>query len=1078
MKMNHICLIAGIILLIISMTVFAHATAITLDCTNPFDCEVKSYCVGVNDIPALLGAWGNCGPSGTQCDYPFTSSTVGTHSCSVTVKTTGYGNGTGATLQNNEVVAVRINGTLIGTTIDKYANTPSPPGTVWCGIDSQTFTKQVQLNASNTIDIHPEDSLGVVSVLINCQLVGRNCADNAASYPSISSIEDQSISYLGEFNLDLYDYISDPYDSYSQMTISMSTTGNSVNCSLDSNRYLTCTANGNIGDTTVTVSVENSCDHIATKTFNVSVTNHAPTVFVSDMQKSCVSPLGQLVNLNTYSWDENVSSATYTITSQTDTNLVNCYIDNSHYVSCFVNSCSEACSTVGLRVTDEFGLTGDDSFKLCFNNSTPTWTTLPSTCINKNDSHIINFSNYATDFEDKSNLTYTIDSQSNTSAVNCSIHDSNYLSCTLQTNQHLSSTLTIKATDNGGKYTTTQMVVNTNCYDGNGDDTNDGSGLIFLEATDTDVCLEKCTSYGTQMKLTNNSLERKCFSFDSESNHNDLLKTSVSNSNVCLNSMETTYLTLGVNTCGSEDRDYTVRVYDRDSNVELSLDFEVGSSCSNFDGFKIEEFDGKVCRGEEKSLTVNVTNKTNDEKRIYLSADNAFVLPYFEDDYVQLNGGQTKQVQLVINARNLPIDHYAISLSGDSENYHIEKRLDVEVVDCSNIAERTFVLSSPEICYDVKRGQSFESQFSINRLAGECCDCVYSPKNFFFEIYGMPSVISYNQVSLNAGDSKVINYTVTVPADAPVGHQLITLNAADGQEWNSYTEQKSICLNVLGEDKAGIVVKTQSKDITWCGTEIFEVELNNTGDFDANYTLSSSDVPCGVSVSFSEYSVTLKKHESKTIYVAVSTNPSSQVKDNQKFKIIVNGPVQLSAIIYFNIKEKTSFDDLEILSSSKQINTKGNSNATYDIVIRNNSDSVMNNVVVYVENMPKDVNFQTITINTLSPGEVTTVTGNIIIGDTNGYYESVFVVSSNGMVNKAPFAIWIDYNPKQSSSAGFNGVSGLFGAGFGIFGINFGGLLAIAFLAILLIVLVAVIILGIAAITKQKKREVWLAKEQ
>jgi predicted lipid-binding transport protein (Tim44 family) len=101
------------------------------------------------------------------------------------------------------------------------------------------------------------------------------------------------------------------------------------------------------------------------------------------------------------------------------------------------------------------------------------------------------------------------------------------------------------------------------------------------------------------------------------------------------------------------------------------------------------------------------------------------------------------------------------------------------------------------------------------------------------------------------------------------------------------------------------------------------------------------------------------------------------------------------------------------------------------------------------------------------------------VGDANGYYESAFVVSSNGMVNKEGFAMWIDYNPKQSNNgAGFSGMAGLFGLGMGNLGINFGGLLGTLFLAILLIVLVAVIILGIARITKPKRREAWQVREQ
>ena len=229
------------------------------------------------------------------------------------------------------------------------------------------------------------------------------------------------------------------------------------------------------------------------------------------------------------------------------------------YISCKVKACSDSCTNLTVSTTDELGVTGNDTFKVCFKNKSPEWKSIPSQCINSSKTKFIDLRNYAYDTEDKNNLTYSITNQSNSQAVNCSIADSNYISCALNTNRHLSNTLTIRAADSRGAYSETQTTISTNCFDQNGNDTN-GNGEVYFESKQTGICLEKCTSYSTQLKLTNNSTERKCFKFDAESFPYNMLKVSVTPDNYCLNSGESSFLTLSANTCGAEQRPYTVKV--------------------------------------------------------------------------------------------------------------------------------------------------------------------------------------------------------------------------------------------------------------------------------------------------------------------------------------------------------------------------------------------------------------------------------------------------------------------------------------------------------------------------------------
>ncbi|MFA6268430.1 MAG: hypothetical protein WCW13_01590 [archaeon] len=614
------------------------------------------------------------------------------------------------------------------------------------------------------------------------------------------------------------------------------------------------------------------------------------------------------------------------------------------------------------------------------------------------------------------------------------------------------------------------------CYDlnGNSSDSNfyNGTGCISFEPQTKSVCLEGCSTQATQINLINNSFYKKCFNFQTQTSNYGALDVSLIENQVCLNENESTIITLNVNSCGTDSGRYRTKVFDMDSNFATYVDFEVGT-CKNFDGFRINEFDGAICQSEEKKFSIEVTNTSGSSKRIALSADNSMVLPYFEKKFVSLAGGERTFVNLVINTRNLPIDTYTVSLKGDAENYQINKNLKINIVDCKSIPKRTFSLNSPSVCFDVRKGQTLESQFSITNQSCSDSGCSTRERQFDLSISGMPAEISYNSVLLGLNETRSIPFTVLVPQDAVAGHQLLSINAIDALGNNNFSDSKELCLNVLGENNSSLVVKTQSKDIVWCSAAVFELELTNTGDFDSNFVLSTIDAPSGVSVSFSENKLIIQKGKSKTIFVVVSTSPNSKVGDNQWIVVGLGGAVNLSAKIYFNIKEKTSFEDLEILSTTKEVSMKGNSTSTYEIILRNNTEKTLKDVVVGFENIPADVNIESILIAELAPRAPVTISGIITAGDTNGYFTPSFVVSSATLLNKKSFGLFIEKNPQGLS------LSALFGGFFGLGTSDNNSLLKVflesVVLAIVIIVLLGVIIIVASIITGPKKKENWVS---
>jgi len=1062
-KINHIFKIVGIILILLALTVFAKADTYTFDCDSTFNCSIKDYCQGIpSAVPGLLvhnGTASSYALGNQPINYSFNAISTGEQICTATVTVTAmHDQG-----QSNEKTQIYINGTSMGTTIDNHCNGPAGGSCTFCGRETQTLgTKTITLNQTNTLKVYGYDSHAVVGVIVDCY-GGNNCSANLG--PTIDNIEDKIIPYnTGNFRIDLWDKITDHTDSFSELDISVNVSGSTISCNLDSNRYLECQAGNILGDSTVTITVIDPCKEQDTESFIVSVVNQPPHLTVPDQTKSCSSNMNQFIDLRYYSWDEQINDVNFMIISQSNTGLLNCQIDNNYYLTCNVNNCDEDYSDIIVRITDIFDEYYNDTFRITLANQPPYWTNaVPNTCINEDTYKLFDLRNYTDDIEDGNNLTFTL-IQSNINATDCFIEDDYYLSCQEVSNQKAFNILTIKATDSKGLYATTTATIETNC-----------NNHFDFNSSLKSVCLEECTSYTSEIYLRNNSNEKKCFNFEVESDI-PTFNVSLNNESFCLNVNETTTLYLSANTCGADSDEYEVKVFDTGNNLELYFDYEIGS-CNSFDGFRINEYDGKICKGEKRTYSVDVKNTSSATKTVYLMAENSKILPYFSKDSLILNGGQTKTVDLTINAKYAPLGHYNILLGGDATNYHIEKSLDLEVVDCSEISKINFLITAPDICYDVERGQTFESSFNVLRLKDSyCCDCSWDTRSLLLSIVGMKNELAYNSLDLRCSEEKKVEYTLFVPSNASAGTHFVTIigeeqpDAPFDNEIGS-VESKEICLNVLGQSNSNVLLRTQSKDIFWCDTEIFELELTNTGDFDESFNLSATDIPVGVNVFFSENTVNVPKKQSRIIYVSIATNPNSIISDNQFITVNLDGNIDLSTKIYFNIKEKFSAQDLEFVSSTDVLAVKINSEANYFVMIRNNTEKTLNNIILNIENLPSDVNYSQVIIPILFSGEVATLQGKITTGDTNGVFLPVFVISSGNLINKEMFTLVIE---KSEQNAGLAAFSGLFGLS-GMF--SFGEISLVVGLAIFLILLLLVIILVLMALSKSHRNEEWLGVE-
>ena len=352
-KINHVFKIVGIILILLALTVFAKADTYTFDCDDPFNCSIKSYCQDTpGAAPGLLVGGGGAysyALGNQPTEYSFNAISTGEQLCEATVTVSAmYDQG-----QVNERTRIYINGQDMGSTVDNYCNASTGGGCLFCGRDTQKLGAQkITLQEVNTLKVYGYDSHVLVAVVLNCA-GGNNCSQNLD--PRIDEIEDKTIPYnTGNFRIDLWDKITDHTDPFSDLNINVSVDGNTINCTLDNNRYLTCIAGNVLGDSVVTITVIDPCEAQDTEEFIVSVVNQPPHLTVPDQIKSCASDMNQFIDLRYYGWDEQINDVNFMVMAQSNLDLLTCQIDNNFFLTCIVNTCDEDYSDITVRITDIF----------------------------------------------------------------------------------------------------------------------------------------------------------------------------------------------------------------------------------------------------------------------------------------------------------------------------------------------------------------------------------------------------------------------------------------------------------------------------------------------------------------------------------------------------------------------------------------------------------------------------------------------------------------------------------------------------------------------------------------------------
>jgi hypothetical protein len=201
-----------------------------------------------------------------------------------------------------------------------------------------------------------------------------NSNTNAPTISNLPNINIRENSGSRERLINLFDYVSDSRNTDEQLRyeITNQTNQNLINCFVQSNQYISCDAPrpNQTGINTLTIKVTNTNNQSATATLAVYVNS-----YTGSRTPPSISGLGtykieenspqqnRIIDLYRYSRDneDSVSQLTYRITSQSNTNLINCRITDNRYISCDApRQNSRGTSTIRVEVEDQDGQKDDD----------------------------------------------------------------------------------------------------------------------------------------------------------------------------------------------------------------------------------------------------------------------------------------------------------------------------------------------------------------------------------------------------------------------------------------------------------------------------------------------------------------------------------------------------------------------------------------------------------------------------------------------------------------------------------------------------------------------------------------------
>ncbi|MFH1545442.1 MAG: hypothetical protein ABIE23_05170 [archaeon] len=486
------------------------------------------------------------------------------------------------------------------------------------------------------------------------------------------------------------------------------------------------------------------------------------------------------------------------------------------------------------------------------------------------------------------------------------------------------------------------------------------------------VTIEPDSGINVMLFLENDSSEDTKFELYAKS-HSPYIQAELPLDEVFLNSGESTSFNLNIYALEDAPKGFSL-IEVRMENGFTDTAF-IGVMIAKEDDFRdnlleITAFDKKLCRKEEGSINIRIENKADFTQEIELYLNSETMNASLEPDYLELLSNEVKYVQLVVPAYPvLGEGTHSVELMIETTSSIMKKEIEFEIIECSGV-EELFSLNLEGECIRVSKGSFKEINYSIENLSETEQEINIAITSDLLLDY------SKKRIFLDEDEKAELSFTVEADKDTGYGKHLVEVFAFN----DSYYEKRTACVYVeqMHEFKARLL--NNNLQIERGTTAIFEVEVENTGDYDEDFHISVREKPREVKVIFSEEDFLVRKGESETIYVSVTPSLEAYLGENE-IELRLRNSETLTKTLKFKVVEEGTPPErenaVEFKTFPKKIVLNRGDSIEVFLVIENISGKELKDVEFKAEGLPFGVKMDEVMLSLIEEGELIEVSTNI-----------------------------------------------------------------------------------------------------
>lgn len=510
-----------------------------------------------------------------------------------------------------------------------------------------------------------------------------------------------------------------------------------------------------------------------------------------------------------------------------------------------------------------------------------------------------------------------------------------------------------------------------------------------------------------------------------------------------------THTTTGVditatNDAANDDYDVTITVDVGGQKMDVPVKVYVGTNPF----LTLNTFDKSVCANEYiDEVSVSVKNNTGSEKTVFLRAEQSILFPFFEEETIQLDSGDTEFVQFNVNTSPLNVGEYNGVILAQTSDIVLVRPFSVEVNDCPEPVEKTLSISVPTKIKDLVKTKTTLVPVTVKNLTKVVQEVsVYTS-----------SIIPSESQSLFMGPNStaIVNVPLTPGLDIAAGTYPVQFIASA----SGYTVSQTVNAKVLPIDLLEMHAATNIFTLVEGQSKTMTLIVDNRGDSTQTVTMGVQNTIPDITFSFAPSAFSLAPGKSTVVELSVSAKTNATI-DSVNTTILATGSKSSATLgVAFDVlsQEEIAEGLIEIVAHPEYIETTPDAQKKIVIALHNPTENTISGVhfkLVGVKGADMAIVQEQSIV--LTPHETENVTLTLVTQETTlvGTYSPVLVVESPDATSSVAFTVNVK-NPGFLSA-----FTGLF--------------LFLGDKAALIGLIILIVILALWLVSRNKKGQAWV----